>query len=254
VSADVQAPILAGRTAVVTGATRGIGRAVALRLGRAGARVAFSWLSRAEAAEHVLAELRALGCEAHGVRLDVGDFTGSQAFAEDVRSRFGPIDILVNNAGVVVDRPLYAMTEADWDVVVDTNLKGAFNMARAVLPRMMKRGAGRIVNIASVSALRGLPGQANYAASKAGLLGLTRALASESARFGVTVNAVAPGFIDTDLVRTLPEERRAQILKGIPMARLGGEDEVAQAVLFLVSDAATYITGAVLPVDGGLLL
>jgi 3-oxoacyl-[acyl-carrier protein] reductase len=254
VSADVQAPILAGKVAVVTGATRGIGRAIALRLGRAGARVAFNWLQQAEAAARVQDDQRAVGREGWAVRLDVVDFGGSQAFVTEVRQRLGEVDILVNNAGVVLDRPLYAMSEEDWDVVVDTNLKGAFNLSRAVLPRMMKRGQGRIVNIASVSALRGLPGQANYAASKAGLLGLTRALAAETARFGVTVNAVAPGFVDTDMVRGLPEERRTQILKSIPMARLGQEDEVAQAVLFLCSDAAAYITGAVLPVDGGLLL
>jgi 3-oxoacyl-[acyl-carrier protein] reductase len=245
---------LADRVALVTGGSRGIGRAIALRLAQAGARVAIAYRSRDAEATSLLAELRALGREAHAERLDVADFAATQAFAEGVRTRFGDVDVLVNNAGVVVDRPLFAMSEADWDVVLDTNLKGAFNLSRAVLGRMMRRGSGRIVNIASVSGLRGVPGQANYAASKAGLVGLTRALAAESARFGVTVNAVAPGFIDTEMLRSMPDDKRSDLTKHIPMARLGSEQDVAEAVLYLVSDAAAYVTGAVLPVDGGLLL
>ena len=253
-SPDLGASPLADRVAVVTGGSRGIGRAIALRLAQAGARVAFAYRSREADAASLLVELRTLGRDAHAEKFDVADFAAAQAFAADVRSRFGDVDILVNNAGVVVDKPLFAMSEADWDVVLDTNLKGAFNLSRAVLGRMMRRGSGRIVNIASVSGLRGVPGQANYAASKAGIVGLTRALAAESARFGVTVNAVAPGFIDTEMLRSMPEEKRGDLAKHIPMARLGSEGDVAEAVLYLASDAAAYVTGAVLPVDGGLLL
>lgn len=253
-SPDVVTLPLADRVALVTGGSRGIGRAIALRLAGAGARLAIAYRSRDEDAASLVADLRAIGREAHAEKLDVADFAAAQAFVDGVRSRFGDVDVLVNNAGVVVDRPLFAMSEADWDIVLDTNLKGAFNLSRAVLGRMMRRGSGRIVNIASVSGLRGVPGQANYAASKAGLVGLTRALAAESARFGVTVNAVAPGFIDTEMLRSMSDDKRGDLTKHIPMGRLGSEQDVAEAVLYLVSDAAAYVTGTVLPVDGGLLL
>jgi 3-oxoacyl-[acyl-carrier protein] reductase len=253
-SEDLQYPVLAGKVAVVSGGTRGIGRAIALRLARAGARVAFCYQREEEAAARLRDDLASLGRAAYGERVDVANGTACQAFASEVRARLGDAAVLVNNAGIVADRPLYAMTEEEWDLVLDTNLKGAFNLTRAFLARMMKQGGGRVVNIASVSALRGLPGQASYAASKAGLLGFTRALAAETARFGVTVNAVAPGYVDTDMLRSVPAEKRAALQKSIPLGRLGSEDDVAQAVLFLASDAAAYVTGAVLPVDGGLLL
>lgn len=253
-SPDVDLPALDGRVCVVTGATRGIGRSIALTLGGAGARVAFAYRKSEEAARTLLEELRGLGREAHAARLDVADFEAAQSFAEEVLEKLGDVDVLVNNAGVIADKPLFSMSEEEWDRVLDTNLKGAFNVTRAFLGRMMKRGGGRIVNVSSVSALRGVPGQANYAASKAGLLGFTRALAAEAARFGVTVNAVAPGFIDTDILQGFSEEKRARIAGSIPMRRLGKEAEVARAVHFLASDAASYITGAALPVDGGLLL
>jgi NAD(P)-dependent dehydrogenase (short-subunit alcohol dehydrogenase family) len=176
------------------------------------------------------------------------------AFAAGVRGTLGAVDIVINNAGVVADKPLFSMTEGEWDQVLDTNLKGAFNFTQAFLSRMLKRGGGRVINVASVSALRGLAGQTNYAASKAGMLGFTRALAAETARFGVTVNAIAPGYIETEMLATIPEDKRAKITKSVPMGRLGTEDDVAEAVLYLASDGAAYVTGIVLPVDGGLLL
>jgi len=241
---------LTGKTAFVTGATRGIGLAIARALHAAGARVAVVGrdLDRATA---VAAEL---GQRAAGVACDVAVASQVEAAVAAAEQALGPIDILVNNAGLTRDNILLRLTDADWDVVLDANLKGAFHTTRAVIKGMMKRRAGRIVNISSVVGLTGNKGQANYAASKAGLIGFTKSIAREYASRGVLANCVAPGFIATDMTAALPDEARATLLQDIALGRLGDPGDVAGAVLFLASDLAGYITGQVLVVDGGMVI
>ncbi len=241
---------LAGRTAFVTGSTRGIGLAIARALHAAGARVAV--VGRAlERARAVAAEL---GEGAAGVGCDVTSADEVQAAVAAAEQALGPIDILVNNAGLTRDNILLRLTDADWDAVLDANLKGAFHTTRAVIKGMMKRRAGRIVNITSVVGLTGNKGQANYAASKAGLIGFTKSVAREYASRGVLANCVAPGFIATDMTAALPDDARATLLQDIALGRLGQPDDVAGAVLFLASDLAGYVTGQVLVVDGGMVI
>jgi 3-oxoacyl-[acyl-carrier protein] reductase len=239
---------LSGRTAFVTGSTRGIGRAVAGVLHEAGARVAIVGrdLARAQA---VAAEL---GERATGVTCDVSDAAQVEAAVAAAEQALGPVDILVNNAGLTRDNLLLRMSEADWDAVLDANLKGAFHTVKAVLRGMMKRKSGRIINVSSIIGITGNKGQANYAASKAGLIGFTKSVAKEYGSRGILVNAVAPGFIDTDMTSALPVEARTAMLGGIVLGRFGRPEDVASAVLFLASDLAGYITGQVLVVDGGL--
>jgi len=239
---------LSGRGAFVTGATRGIGRAVAAALLEAGARVAIVGreAARAEAAA------RELGAGAVGIGCDVTD--GAQVEAARAEQEAGPVDILVNNAGITRDNLLLRMSEREWDEVLAANLKGAFHTTKAVLKGMMKRKGGRIINIASVVGLAGNKGQANYAASKAGLIAFTKSVAKEYGSRGLLVNAVAPGFIETDMTSALPEEARAAMLGSIALGRFGRPEDVAGAVLFLASDFARYITGQVLVVDGGLAI
>lgn len=241
---------LAGRVAFVTGSTRGIGRAIAAVLHRAGAKVAVVGRdperARAAAAE--------LGEHTVGVACDVSDAAQVEAAVEAAEAALGPVDILVNNAGLARDQILLRMSEADWDAVLDANLKGAFLTTRAVTRGMLKRRAGRIVNIASVVGLSGNKGQANYAASKAGLIGFTKAVAKEYASRNILVNCVAPGFIETDMTAGLPVEARGPLLQRIPLGRLGRPEDVAGAVLFLASDLAGYVTGQVLVVDGGMII
>jgi 3-oxoacyl-[acyl-carrier protein] reductase len=241
---------LGGKVALVTGGSRGIGRAIAGRLHAAGAKVAIvardQTRSQAAAAE--------LGDRAFAVAADVGKSEQVTKAVADVEKALGPIDILVNNAGVTRDGLLMRMSDADWDQVLDANLKGAFNTMKVVTRGMMKRRDGRVINITSVVGITGNAGQANYAASKAGLIGLTQSVARELASRNVRVNAVAPGFIDTDMTRELSEEQRKKLLEQIPLARLGSGDDVAHAVLFLASDQASYITGQVLVVDGGMVM
>lgn len=241
---------LDGRVALVTGGTRGIGRAIARALYEQGAAVAVLGRDR----DRADAAAQELGDRAMGVAADVGEPGAAAAAAEAVASGLGPVDILVNNAGLTRDGLLARMSDDDWDAVLNTNLKGAFTLMKAVTRGMMKRRWGRIVNITSVVGLTGNPGQANYAASKAGLIGLTKSVARELASRNVLVNAVAPGFIDTDMTRALTEEQRAALLREIPLGRLGTAEQVAAAVLFLVSDLADYITGHVLVVDGGMVM
>ena len=241
---------LTGKVAFVTGSTRGIGLAIARALHAAGAKVATVGRDRARA-EAVAAEL---GERAAGVACDVAQADQVESAISAAEKALGPIDILVNNAGLTRDNILLRLTDADWNAVLDANLKGAFHTTRAVIKGMMKRRAGRIVNITSIVGLTGNKGQSNYAASKAGLIGFTKSVAKEYASRGVLANCVAPGFIETDMTAALPDEARATLLQDIALGRLGRPEDVAGAVLFLASDLAGYITGQVLVVDGGMVI
>ena len=246
-------PQLANQIAVITGAGRGIGRAIALKFAAEGADIAC--VSRtAENAEKVAAEIRLLGRQAWAYAVDVADSAAVAAAAEKILQQTGKVDILVNNAGVTRDGLIMRMSEEDWDTVLNTNLRGAFAFIKAFSRAFLKQRSGRIINVASVIGLIGNAGQANYAASKAGLIGLTKAVAREFASRGVTVNALAPGFIETDMTAGLSAELRAEVLKRIPMNRLGQADDVADAALFLAGPGARYVTGQVLTVDGGMAM
>lgn len=245
---------LRGKIAVVTGGSRGIGRAIALALGAAGARVAVTCSQQRQAAEEVVAALNDVGTDGRVYQFDVADFEAvSQAF-EQILGDFGGLDILVSNAGVTRDQLLVRMKPAEWDVVLQTNLTGTFNCNRAAARTMLRQRSGRIINITSVAGLTGNPGQTNYAASKAGVVGFTKALAKELAPRNVTVNAVAPGFVETDMTQVLPDAQRQAALQKIPAARFGAPEDVAACVLFLSSEGAQYITGEVIRVSGGLAI
>jgi 3-oxoacyl-[acyl-carrier protein] reductase len=245
---------LKGQVALVTGASRGIGAAIACRLARCGVRVAVNYHTNQEAAQQVAELITGLGGEAITVAADVAQETAARAAVEQVIERWGQVNILVNNAGITRDRLLVRMTAEDWDQVLDTDLRGAFLCAKYVMPHLIRQRQGRIINISSVVGIGGNPGQANYAAAKAGLIGFTKAVAREIASRNITVNALAPGFIDTGgMVDQLSEEARQQILSRIPLGRFGTGEEVAEAVAFLCSKGAGYITGQVLTIDGGLI-
>ena len=243
-----------GKVAFVTGASRGIGRAIALTLAEAGADVAVNYAGNAAAAEEVAAEIRKMGRRALILQGDVSQTEAAAAMLDAVVAEFGRCDILVNNAGITRDGLLMRMKEEDWDAVLDTNLKGVFNCTKAALKYMMKQRSGKIVNIASVVGIMGNAGQANYAAAKAGCIGFTKSVAKEVASRGITVNAVAPGLIATDMTSVLPEKVIEEMASGIPLKRAGQPVDVAKAVLFLVSDDAAYITGQTLNVDGGMVM
>jgi 3-oxoacyl-[acyl-carrier protein] reductase len=249
-------PILEGRTALITGASRGIGRSIALRFAEEGCDVALNYVAEAgrdcaaEAAD-VADQVRALGRRSLCVEADVTDTAAVEAMVARATEFFGQLDILVNNAGITRDKTLKKLDKADWDVVIAVNLTGAFHCTRAVIDHMRERNYGRIISLASVVGQTGNLGQTNYAASKAGLIGFTKSLAREVARRGITANAIAPGFIDTEMTRAMPAEALQQTLAAIPVGRLGRPDDVANAALFLASEEAAYITGHVLAVNGG---
>lgn len=245
---------LEGKVAVVTGASRGIGRAIALELARFGASVVVNYNRSADAASEVVATIEEEGGEAVAVQADVGDLDQATRLVQSAIDTFGGIDILVNNAGTTRDQLLMLMSEDDWDTVLRTNLKGIFNCCKAAARKMMRQRSGRIVNISSVSGIAGQGGQTNYAASKAGVIGFTKSLAKELGARNVTVNAVAPGFVPTDLTADLSEDLVQRAIEVTPLGRMGQPEEVAYAVVFLASDMASFITGEVLTVDGGLVM
>lgn len=243
---------LNGKTALVTGASRGIGRAIALRLAEDGANVAVIYAGSADKAEAVVNEITALGVNAKAYRCNVAYSAAVNETVKAVTNDLGKIDILVNNAGITRDGLMLRMKDEDFDAVLDTNLKGAFNMIRACYSGFIRKKSGRIINISSVSGIMGNAGQANYSASKAGVIGLTKSVARELASRGITCNAVAPGFIQTDMTENLGDNN--PLLNSIPLGRMGKPEDIAAAVAFLASDSAAYITGEVLKVDGGLAI
>ena len=252
-------PILEGRSALVTGASRGLGQAIALRFAQEECDVAINYVAEpnrdnAGEAEETAEQLRALGVRSVCVEADVTDIAATEAMIATAIDAFGKLDILVNNAGIARDRTLKKLDKADWDAVIAVNLTGAFHCTRAAINHMREREYGRVISIASVIGQMGNIGQTNYAASKAGLIGFTKSLAREVARRGVTVNAIAPGFIDTEMTRAMPEEAIEHTVSLIPMGRQGRPEDVADAALFLASDHAAYITGHVLAVNGGLYM
>lgn len=243
---------LEGKASVVTGGVQGIGRAIALRLARQGSDVAVIDL-KDEGAEELLGEVRSLGRKSLFAKANVASITEVEKAAEVVQEALGKVDILVNNAGITRDALLLRMDEADWDCVIAVNLKGTFNCTKAFLRDMLKRRYGRIINVSSVIGFMGNAGQSNYAASKAGIVGFTKSVAKEVASRGITVNAVAPGYIDTAMTRALSEEARQALLSGVPAGRVGLPEDVANVVAFLASDSASYVTGQTVHVNGGML-
>jgi len=242
------------RTAIVTGAARGIGRAICRELAQKGCTIAFNYAHSRAQAEQLEAELKEMGVKARAYLADVTDYASVDAMVRQVKEEFGRIDYLINNAGITRDKLLLRMTEQDWDEVIDTNLKGVFTFSKAVTGIMMKARFGSILNLTSISGIVGMIGQTNYSASKAGMIGFTKALAREMASRNITVNALALGMIQTDMTTKLPEEYREKILASVPLARFGTVEEVARIVSFLISDDARYITGQVIQVDGGLAI
>lgn len=246
--------MLTGKVALVTGAGRGIGREIALTLAKNGATVIVNYNGSKESAEAVAAEIVQNGGSAEAMQCNVSDFAMSEAFVKEVLAKYKRVDILVNNAGVTRDNLIMRMTEDDYDVVLDTNLKGAFNMIRHLSRSFIKQRSGKIINISSVSGVLGNAGQANYAASKAGLIGLTKSVAREVASRGINVNAVAPGFIDTDMTKNMTEDAKKTLSSMIPMGKMGSAKNVADLVLFLAGEHSDYITGQVICVDGGMCI
>lgn len=245
---------LEGKVALVTGASRGIGRAIALELAQAGADVAINYAGSEQAAEEVVQAIQAMGRRAMKIQANVGVAAEADQMVAQVLEAYERIDILVNNAGITRDNLIMRMKEEEFDQVINTNLKGVFNCVKAVTRPMMKQRTGRIINISSVVGAMGNPGQANYVAAKAGVIGLTKAAARELASRGITVNAVAPGFIATDMTDKLSEDQKSALLPQIPLARMGQPEEIARAVRFLASDDASYMTGQTLHVDGGMYM
>jgi 3-oxoacyl-[acyl-carrier protein] reductase len=245
---------LTGRVALVTGASRGIGKAIAIALADSGADVALTFKSSAGEAEKVVSQITTLGRRATAFQSDAGETGKSTGIVADVLTRFGRLDILVNNAGITRDGLLLRMNDQDWDDVIGTNLKSVFGFSRAVLKPMMGQRSGKIINISSIAGVVGNPGQANYSASKAGILGFTKSLAREVGSRNIQVNAVAPGFIETDMTAALNDDQRQKIAAAIPLKRTGKPEEIAGVVCFLASGASDYMTGQVVCVDGGMVM
>ncbi|MCM2533450.1 3-oxoacyl-[acyl-carrier-protein] reductase [Neobacillus pocheonensis] len=245
---------LDGKTALVTGASRGIGREIALELARQGANVAINFAGSEAKANEVVDEIKGLGRDAFTVKCDVSNSEEVTSMVKDTIEHFGKLDILVNNAGITKDNLIMRMKEEEWDDVININLKGVFLVTKAVTRQMMKQRVGRIINIASIVGVSGNPGQANYVAAKAGVIGLTKTTAKELATRNITVNAIAPGFITTDMTDKLTEEVKAEMLKQIPLARLGEPKDIAKVTAFLASDDSAYMTGQTLHIDGGMVM
>lgn len=245
---------LTNKNAIVTGASRGIGKAVALKLAALGANVAVVYAGNAEKANETVAEIESLGVKVKAYCCDISSFDSAKELIASVIEEFGGVDILVNNAGIVKDCLVLSMKEEDFDRVIDVNLKGTFNMIKNVYQHMMKKRRGRIINLSSVVGLNGNAGQANYAAAKAGIIGMTKSVAKELAARGVTVNAIAPGFIGTDMTAALSDKNKEAIMASIPAKKMGTPDDIANTVAFLASDEASYITGEVIKVDGGMAM
>lgn len=246
--------MLTGKVALVTGAGRGIGREIALTLAKSGAAVIVNYNGSKESAEAVVAKITQNGGSAEAVQCNVADFASSGEFVKEILAKYKKVDILVNNAGVTKDNLIMRMSEEDYDAVLDTNLKGAFNMIRHLSRSLIKQRSGKIINISSVSGVLGNAGQANYSASKAGLIGLTKSVARELASRGINVNAVAPGFIDTDMTKNMTEDAKKTLNSMIPMGRMGSTQNIADLVLFLAGEHSDYITGQVICVDGGMCI
>lgn len=246
--------LLSGKTALVTGASRGIGRAIAVGLAALGAKVIVNYAGNAAAAESTLAEIKKNNGQGHLIQFDVSNFNVVQETIKNLEKEFGAIEILVNNAGVCKDNLFVKFKEEEWDANLDTNLKGAFNCTRALAMSMMRKRAGRVINISSVIGLIGNAGQTGYAASKAGLLGFTKSLAQELGSRNVLINAICPGYFTTDMTGALPPDAASKIVEKIPLQQLGDPVEIAKAVIFLASPAASYITGQTLAVDGGMTM
>lgn len=244
-----------GRSAIVTGGTRGIGKAIVLELARRGCNVAFNFSKSADEAVKLKGEIEALGVRAYAAQCDVANTEAAAEFVKAVAAEFGTVDYLVNNAGITRDQLILRMKEEDWDAVIDTNLKGAWNFSKAVLRPMMKNeNGGSILNISSVSGIVGMLGQSNYSASKAGMIGLTKSLAKEVASRNITVNALAPGMIETEMTQDMNADFREKIIANVPLGRFGNVQEIAEIACFLLSDSARYITGQIIQADGGLAM
>lgn len=244
--------LLKDRNIIISGASKGIGRAVAFELAREGANISFSFLNSAKEAQGMEKEINGMGVKAKAFKVDIRDFKAVAEWVEESKEFLGGVDTVINNAGIIKDKALALMDISEWRDVINTNLDGTFNLTRSAIVTFLKQKNGNIVNIASVSGVVGMARQTNYSASKAGIIGFTKALAREVAPYGVRVNAVAPGFIETDMIKDLKEEYKAQILKHIPLARFGKTEEVANAVQFLLSTASGYITGQTIIIDGGM--
>jgi len=245
---------LKDKVAIVTGGTRGIGKAIALELAKNGCNVAFNYNKSSDAANMLVKEIESMGAKALSFQVNAASLEGAKNMVKDVKDKFGKIDFLVNNAGITRDKLLALMSEGDWDDVINTNLKSVYNFSKAVITQMIKQKYGSILNITSVSGITGMAGQVNYSSSKAGMIGFTKALAKEVGKANITVNAIACGFIETDMTAVLPQEYKDKMIEMVPVKRFGKPEEVAKVAMFLLSDNARYITGHVISVDGGLAM